>query len=59
MGESGMAAARGVVVAAIGRVTADALAQLGLPAAVVAERPEPEALVAALASAFEHRKEGA
>jgi len=52
MGQNGMAAARGVAVAALGRVTAEALSTLGLPADVVAESPEPEALVAALASAF-------
>jgi uroporphyrinogen-III synthase len=56
MGPDGMAAARRVVVAAIGRVTADALRSLGLPADAVAERPEPAALVAALASAFERRE---
>jgi uroporphyrinogen III methyltransferase/synthase len=59
MGESGRAAARSAVIAAIGRVTADALTELGLPPDAVAERPEPEALVAALASAFTRRKEEA
>jgi uroporphyrinogen III methyltransferase/synthase len=57
MGPEGMAAARRAVVAAIGRVTAGALHSLGLPADVVAERPEPAALVSALASAFEDRGE--
>jgi uroporphyrinogen III methyltransferase/synthase len=56
MGPDGMAAARRVVVAAIGQVTAGALRSLGLPADAVAERPEPAALVAALASAFERRE---
>ncbi len=59
MGREGMAAARRAVVAAIGRVTANALSELGLPADAVAERPEPAALVAALASAFGRRKERA
>jgi uroporphyrinogen III methyltransferase/synthase len=56
MGPDGMATARRVVVAAIGRVTASALAQLGLPADAVAESPEPAALVRALVSAFERRE---
>ncbi len=59
MGEEGLRVARGAVVVALGRVTAAALAQLGLPAAAVAESPEPAALVAALASAFEQREERA
>jgi uroporphyrinogen III methyltransferase/synthase len=53
MGQGGIAEARRARVAAIGRVTAEALRSLGLPADAVAERPEPAALVAALASAFE------
>jgi uroporphyrinogen III methyltransferase / synthase len=59
MGQDGMAAAQRAVVAALGRITAEALSTLGLPADVVAERPEPEALVAALASAFEAGEERA
>jgi len=55
VGPEGVAAARGAVVAAIGRVTEAALAELGLEADAVAPRPEPEALVAALAAAFERR----
>jgi uroporphyrinogen-III synthase len=56
MGPDGMADARRARVAAIGRVTAEALRSLGLPADAVAERPEPAALVAALADAFESRE---
>jgi uroporphyrinogen III methyltransferase/synthase len=56
MGPDGMADARRARVAAIGRVTAEALRSLGLPADAVAERPEPAALVAALAGAFEGRE---
>jgi uroporphyrinogen III methyltransferase/synthase len=56
LGPEGMAAARRAVVAAIGEVTAEALRSLGLPADAVAERPEPAALVAALAGAFERRE---
>ena len=56
MGEHGMRVARGALVAAIGHVTASALAELGLPADAVAESPEPTALVAALANAFERRE---
>jgi uroporphyrinogen-III synthase len=56
MGEHGMRVARGAVVAAIGQVTASALAELGLPADAVAASPEPAVLVAALASAFERRE---
>ena len=56
MGEDGMRVARGAVVAAIGPVSASALARLGFPADVVAEGPEPALLVAALASAFERRE---
>jgi uroporphyrinogen III methyltransferase/synthase len=59
MGTAGTKAARRAVVAAIGRVTAKALSEVGLPADAVAERPEPAALVAALAGAFERRKERA
>jgi len=59
IGEEGLRVARRSVVVALGRVTAAALAQLGLPAAAVAESPEPAALVAALASAFEQREERA
>jgi uroporphyrinogen-III synthase len=55
VGPEGVAAARGAVVAAIGRVTEAALAEIGLAAEAVAPRPEPEALVAALAAAFERR----
>jgi uroporphyrinogen-III synthase len=58
MGEDGWRG-QGAVVAAIGRVTASALAELGLPADAVAESPAPAALVTALASAFEHREERA
>jgi uroporphyrinogen III methyltransferase/synthase len=56
MGRDGMAAARRVVVAAIGQVTASALVELGLSADAVAESPEPAALVTALAGAFEGRE---
>jgi len=59
MGPDGMAAARRVVVAAIGQVTAEALRSLGLPADAVAERPEPAALVAALAGAVGRREKRA
>ena len=59
MGPDGMAAARRVVVGAIGQVTAAALRSLGLPADAIAERPEPAALVEALASAFERREKRA
>jgi uroporphyrinogen III methyltransferase/synthase len=59
MGPDGMAAARRVVVAAIGQVTADALRSLGLPADAVAERPEPAALVVALAGAVGRREKRA
>jgi len=57
VGPAGVAAARSAVVAAIGRVTAEALAALGLEPDAVAARPEPEALVAALAAAFERRRQ--
>ena len=59
MGPDGMAAARRAVVAAIGEVTAGALRALELPADAVAARPEPAALVAALASAFARREKRA
>jgi uroporphyrinogen-III synthase len=52
-----VAAARGALVAALGRVTAEALTGIGLPAAAVAARPEPEALVEALAEASARREE--
>jgi uroporphyrinogen-III synthase len=57
VGRDGVAAARGAVVAAIGRVTAQALAAIGLEADAVAERPEPGALVEALAAAFARRRQ--
>jgi uroporphyrinogen-III synthase len=57
VGPAGVAAARGALVAALGRVTAEALAELGLPAAAVAARPEPEALVEALAEASARREQ--
>jgi uroporphyrinogen III methyltransferase/synthase len=57
MGPEGVAAARSAVVAAIGRVTAEALAAIGLPADAVAERPEPEAWVEALAAAVAKRRQ--
>jgi len=56
VGPEGVAAARAAVVAAIGRATAAALAGIGIEA-VVADRPEPEALVAALVTAFSKRSE--
>jgi uroporphyrinogen-III synthase len=59
MGPDGMAAARRVVVGAIGQVTAAALRSLGLPADAIAERPEPAALVEALASAVRRREKRA
>jgi uroporphyrinogen III methyltransferase/synthase len=59
VGPEGLRAARDTVVAAIGPVTAAALAEVGLPAAAVAERPEPEAWVEALAAAFGRREENA
>jgi uroporphyrinogen III methyltransferase/synthase len=57
VGPEGVAAARGAVVAAIGRVTAQALATIGLEAEVVASNPEPEAWVEALAAAFARRRQ--
>jgi uroporphyrinogen-III synthase len=50
VGEEGLAAARRCAVAAIGPVTAEALADLGLPADVVAARAEAAELVRALAA---------
>lgn len=47
-----LTAARDLVVAAIGPVTAEACREAGLPPDVVAERPDAEALVAALADRF-------
>ncbi len=57
VGPAGVAAARGALVAALGRVTAEALAEIGLAAAAVAARPEPEALVEALAEASARREQ--
>jgi uroporphyrinogen III methyltransferase/synthase len=57
VGPEGVAAARSTVVAAIGRVTAEALASIGLPAGAVATAPEPEALVEALAAAVARRRQ--
>jgi uroporphyrinogen III methyltransferase/synthase len=57
VGPEGVAAARGAVVAAIGRVTAEALAAIGLEADAVASSPEPEAWVEALAAAFARRRQ--
>jgi uroporphyrinogen III methyltransferase/synthase len=57
VGPEGVAAARGAVVAAIGRVTAEALAAIGLPADAVAATPEPGALVEALAAAVTRRRQ--
>src|SRR5262245_47588186 len=57
VGPEGVAAARGAVVAAIGRVTADALHAIGLAADAVASLPEPEAWVEALATAFARRRQ--
>lgn len=51
--EAAQRAAAHCVVVAIGRVTAEALRGLGLPADVVPERPDPPSLVAALARALE------
>jgi uroporphyrinogen-III synthase len=45
-------AARDTVVGAIGPVTQRALAEVGLVARAVAERPTPGAMVEALAEAF-------
>jgi uroporphyrinogen III methyltransferase/synthase len=52
LGPEGLAAARRAVVVAIGRVTAEALAEQGLPADVRAPRPGADDLVAALAEHF-------
>jgi uroporphyrinogen III methyltransferase/synthase len=57
VGPAGVAAARSALVAAIGRVTAEALAEIGLAADAVAARPEPEALVEALAEASARREQ--
>jgi uroporphyrinogen III methyltransferase/synthase len=43
------------LVAAIGSTTADALAAAGLPAAVVASRPDPEVFAAEIATSFKDR----
>ena len=52
----GRAGAQRATVAAIGPVTAEALAGAGLPAQVVSERPDAEALVTALAAERAHRR---
>jgi uroporphyrinogen III methyltransferase/synthase len=57
VGSAGLAAARDTVVGAIGPVTQRALAEVGLSATAVAERPTPEAMVEALAEAFLRRRE--
>jgi uroporphyrinogen III methyltransferase/synthase len=57
VGPAGVAAARGAVVAAIGRETAEALAALGLAADAIASVPEPEAWVEALAAVFARRRQ--
>jgi uroporphyrinogen III methyltransferase/synthase len=50
------AGAQRATVAAIGSVTAEAVAAVGLPAGVVPERPDAEALVAALAADWTKRR---
>jgi len=54
--ERSRAGAHRAMIAAIGRVTAEALAAADLPANVVPERPEAEALVAALATDWANRR---
>ncbi len=52
------AAAQACAIAAVGQVTADALAELGLPADEVAESPDAEALVRALERAALRKRGG-